>query len=137
NGGVGGWVRNKYGEAAGDGSTALVLAPVKIPSITNAVALYHAGARRQCVRLGDGSNWCWGETMYGTGTADATPVGFAPPAQVTALDGATLVDNPSFYSCARLGDGALWCAGSNTRGQLGDGTLVDHATFAPTAIACP
>lgn len=31
------------------------------------------------------------------------------------------------HSCARLQDHSVWCWGSNTRGQLGDGTTIDHA----------
>jgi alpha-tubulin suppressor-like RCC1 family protein len=42
-----------------------------------------------------------------------------------------------YHTCARLGDGALRCWGSNGAGQLGDGSTVDRRVPTPVAGLAP
>src|SRR3989304_5792147 len=59
--------------------------------------------------------------------------GAAPPAaQVPGLASGVAsigdIDGESLTFCAVKTDGTLWCWGSNTAGQLGDGTMADRDT---------
>jgi alpha-tubulin suppressor-like RCC1 family protein len=129
------WGRGIYGVLGNDTSDSNV--PIAVPGITTSVALYRpVGGRRMCVRLADSSNWCWGETTYGTLGA-STPVGIEGPVRVPALDGATLVAAASGYTCARMADGRLACGGLNDLGQLGDGTMITRLQLMPAQLACP
>lgn len=85
-------------------------------------------------RKGDGTLWCWGFN-YDDELGDGTT---SPPrldaVEVSAL-GADVVDVSAGYehTCARKGDGTLWCWGRNGFGQLGDGSIVDRP--APVQVA--
>src|SRR6185295_1544489 len=83
-----------------------------------------AGQFHTCARKGDGTLWCWGandDGQVGDGTTD-TPK--PSPVQVAAL-GTSVVEvaaGSAPQTCARKGDGTLWCWGRNEYGQVGDGT---------------
>ena len=60
----------------------------------------------------------------------------------SATEGPGLAVTPSITSVASgsehtciLRDAAVWCSGSNTRGQLGTGTLINSSSFIPSLIA--
>lgn len=84
----------------------------------------------------DGSLWTWGWNDAGQlGSGTNTPVNF--PQQVgTDLDWATVsvarewdiaLAEGGIHSAAIKVDGSLWTWGSNSHGQLGDGTTDDHS----------
>ena len=68
-----------------------------------------------CAVRVDGTVWCWD---YAQLTASA----------VAGLSGAVQVSVGWDSTCAVRSDGTVWCWGSNTWGQLGDGTKVSRAT---------
>jgi alpha-tubulin suppressor-like RCC1 family protein len=94
-----------------------------------------AGNTHTCGLRSDGSLWCWGN--YGSGqlgdgrVSDGSAAAYPQPTPVRVLaaedDGAEHwgdwedVTAGRFHTCGRREDGSLWCWGSNTSGQLGDG----------------
>ena len=86
------------------------------------------GDHHACARKGDGTLWCWGMNNYGQigdgGTADKKA-----PAHVQALGTAVAeLATGGYHSCARKGDGSVWCWGLNDFGQIGDGTSAKKTT---------
>jgi len=88
-----------------------------------------AGDEHVCARLRDGTVRCWGEDAFGAlglGTgpaldagADAGDAGASGRRAVVGLPAATQVSAAGASTCARADDGAVYCWGANTRGQLG------------------
>lgn len=83
-----------------------------------------AGAGHTCVRLDDGSVWCWGDNTsgqlgngaFGGHTASAVLVDVPFPGVGMSLG--------QRHSClVTQVDGALWCFGENGMGQLGVGGM--------------
>ena len=87
-----------------------------------------------CAVLSDESVRCLGSNVYGqlgTGDFDAVQV---IPAKVEGLPdkAPARVATSAFHACAVLVDGAAYCWGLNSRGQLGTRDFTLHAT--PTAV---
>ena len=84
-----------------------------------------ADNRSTCAVLTDGSATCWGnngsgqlglgEDAYAEYVLDATPV--------AGLTGVAELSLGEWHACARLTAGTVRCWGSNTSGQLGEGTM--------------
>ena len=80
-----------------------------------------AGAAHACASKADGTVWCWGSNARGqTGSGSPIDTANIVPIQVSELAGVAAVASGGDHSCAIIG-GAVWCWGSNSRGQLGDG----------------
>jgi len=79
-----------------------------------------------CAARADGTLWCWGYNNYGElGAGIALGATSATPIQVSGLTGVTLLASGRYQICALGsvgGNASLYCWGSNTAGQLGDGT---------------
>lgn len=83
------------------------------------------GGWHTCARKGDGTLWCWGAN-FGGQLGDGTTTDQATPVQVTSLAASVAeIAAGSWYTCARKGDGTLWCWGENFYGQLGEGTTAN------------
>lgn len=112
------WGDNGSGQL-GDGTTVSRDQPRAVPGLTGVVEL-SLGSGKTCVRTADESVLCFGQT-HGGGRAHSTA-----PVAMPALAGAAQLAVGMTHSCAKMGDGTVRCWGSNFRGQLGDGTTVDH-----------
>ncbi len=124
-------------------------APVEAsPVIGNAVkdARQIVGhVRHRCMIRADRSVACWGAENYGgLGNGSAGKSGVTETPQPVKLPGAVseIAAGGSFpasagendgHTCARLGDGRVFCWGSGKSGQLGDGNKTDRP--APVAVA--
>jgi alpha-tubulin suppressor-like RCC1 family protein len=91
-----------------------------------------------CGVKADTSVWCWGGNTYGAlGIGNAATTTSATPAQVmymssgtlTALTGITQVSVAygGYTVCAVGAQGAVWCWGFGTSGQLGNGMVANSA----------
>ena len=98
------------------------------PSLMTDAVSVSAGGNTTCAVRTDATVWCWG-----TLSASLDPL-LAPPRMITTdvlspvqipLAGVRTVAVGSRHSCATLLDDTAWCWGSNTWGQLGDGTQND------------
>jgi alpha-tubulin suppressor-like RCC1 family protein len=115
----------------GDGGGVDQLAPVAVPGISNATAVV-AGAGFSCALLADRSVVCWGDDSdgeIGDGAPATTPRG---PTPVAGLTNVRALAAHWQHACALLTDGTVACWGSNTSGQLGDGTTIGRAQ--PVAV---
>ncbi len=126
------WGRNHVGQL-GDGTTVDNYLPVHVSSLGNSVIQIAAGADHVCARKTDGTLWCWGANLHGQlGNGGNANQSF--PIQVSSL-GASVVQVAAGWdaTCARKTDSSTWCWGSNSEGQVGDGTTVDKVS--PTNVS--
>jgi hypothetical protein len=88
-----------------------------------------AGYQFTCARTRMGTVRCWGSNYFGNlgnGTTGLT----SPPVDVLDLDDVTsLAIGPlSLHACALRSDRTVWCWGSNSSGQLGNGSLDNQSS---------
>jgi alpha-tubulin suppressor-like RCC1 family protein len=103
------------------------LRPVK--ALPGATAL--AAGRDHTCALAAGNLHCWGDNRQGQ-LGDGSTTDATDPVAVKDVTGVTALAAGPFFGCAVLGDGGLRCwGGSNTSGELGDGTNLPR----PGAVA--
>lgn len=105
--------------------------PIKVPGMDNVTDL-DSGAMHVCVARED-SVWCWGDGRGGATGDPARPHGSDP----TKVEGIGAVDALALgadHSCALLPTGRVACWGTNSDGQLGNGTLDDSTTPVELAL---
>ncbi len=116
----------------GDGGGVDRHTPIAVPGVAGATAVV-AGSGFSCALLADRSAVCWGDDrdgQLGDGAPGATPRAATP---VLGLAGARALSAHWLHACAVLLDGSVVCWGSNSSGQLGDGTQVNRAQ--PVAVS--
>ena len=103
-----------------------VSAPVQVAGLTD-VAAVAAGWNHALALKHDGTVWAWGNNTTGQ-LGDGTTTNRTTPAPVLGLSGVTSLAAGDGFSLAVQGDGAsgglVWAWGTNTTGQLGDGSLL-------------
>lgn len=84
--------------------------------------------------FGTGRVACWGSNQLGeVGTGDEVDTPDPFPQPLAAID---LIGTGANQSCARSGDGILWCWGAGGHGQLGDGQFTSSA-LPVASLICP
>lgn len=129
-GGVRCWGRNNGGQI-GNGTTTTAYGPVTPTGLTSGVKkLYSAGGttRAFCATLTAGGMRCWGQNINGslgngTTTASTTPVAVSGLSQV--IDDVSMTEGSTYVLTS---GGAKLAWGTNTNGQLGDGTTTNRST---------
>ena len=130
---LGGWGKNDYGQLGIGSVTSYSLYPVQTGTATNWLSIC-AGNNSNVAIKTDGTLW-WGYNHRGQ-LGDGTLVDKNAPIQIgTATNWSAAVRCTGYLSAALKTDGNLSAWGSNTYGQLGDGTVVNKSI--PTAISCP
>ncbi|BFU46180.1 Ig-like domain-containing protein [Krasilnikovia sp. MM14-A1004] len=122
------WGANPSGQL-GDGTTTDRSTPVRV-GVATTWASVGAGAKNTCATRTDLSLWCWGSGDNGE-LGTTTPARQATPVQAGTTTNWASVSTGAAHACA-IEDGgtSLWCWGSNSSGQLGDGTTVPSAVTA-------
>ena len=121
------------GDAPGDTGTSAT--PLPVTGITTATAIA-AGDFHACALLADSTVSCWGAAAQGRLGNGVTDTDAAAPTAVTGLPAGTnlvAVAAGGQHTCALDDDGAAWCWGDGTEGQLGDGRSRDTDSPPPFA----
>lgn len=101
------------------------------------VADVSVGFSHACAALDDGQARCWGYTRAGVGDGTTqprqTPVTVSDGTGSGPLTGVVSIGAGADQTCALLRAGEVQCWGGNARGELGDGTTIDHLRAAPVS----
>jgi uncharacterized repeat protein (TIGR01451 family) len=126
NGGAECWGLNNYGQL-GNGSTTNSDFPVPVSGLTSGVQQIQGGYTHTCA-LVNGGVQCWGDNsnyQIGNGSTVNTPR--TTPVAVSGLTtGVQAIAVGWWHTCA-LVNGAVWCWGQNTDGQLGNDSTTNSA----------
>ena len=126
------WGANLFGQlgyggpdSIGDDELPTAVSPLRFPEAATALAL---GFDHSCAVTASGSVYCWGENFFGQ-LGRGTPDGGGPFERADAtppisIGGAARgIAAGVFTTCAVRQDGAAYCWGDNSSGQLGNGTF--------------
>jgi alpha-tubulin suppressor-like RCC1 family protein len=129
-GGVLCWGWNGEGQL-GDGTTTNRSTPVAVSGLGSGVAAIAAGGNHTCAVTTSGGALCWGRNGSGQ-LGDGTTTNRLTPTLVSGLgSGVAAIAAGSQHTCALTTSGGVVCWGSNSSGQLGDGTTTPRATPTP------
>jgi alpha-tubulin suppressor-like RCC1 family protein len=134
NGEVQCWGANDAGQL-GDGTTEDRSTPVYVHKMLRVVSV-QAGDAISCALTTAGEVKCWGRGQTGVlgRPACVESAGYCPePVLISGFAGpAAAIAVGERHACAFMGTGQITCWGSNTEGQLGDGTHENR--FSPVAV---
>jgi hypothetical protein len=94
--------------------------PSLVPDLEDAVGLC-AGRAHACALRGDGTLRCWGDNTHGQLGTGATSPPPSAPVQPLGLERVVAVDCGFQGTCALQEEGAVWCWGTNSYGEAGQG----------------
>lgn len=140
NGTIKAWGRNFDGELGNAMQTTsgcyCEMSIVDVLGMTDVIAVASGNISSHALK-NDGTVWGWGGDNFGQlGDGNANLTGCfceLNPVQAVGLTGITAIASGSFHMLALKSDSTVWTWGSNSNGQLGDGTTNSSAT--PTQIA--
>ena len=94
-----------------------------------------SGASHSCAILDDRSVSCWGLNDNGQ-LGDESRISSLGPQKASMPLGrdAVEISSGSYHTCALLDDGSIRCWGSNSFGQLGDGTTIERTSPVPVDL---
>src|SRR5262245_44966447 len=129
------WGSDNFGQLGNGAPTALQPTPIQVAGGATNWTQVSAGGLHTCARRSTGRLFCWG--FDGFGQLGNGPTAGEQPTPVQVAGGFTdwtQVSAGSVHTCGRRSTGRLYCWGSDTFGQLGDGGT-DADQPAPTLVA--
>lgn len=91
------------------------------------------GFDSSCLRISDGSLYCWGDNQYGQ-LGDGTFTNRAKPVRVREVEQAVAVATSGLHTCAASANGTVRCWGLGEQGQLGTGEVLFQPQAIPIAV---
>jgi alpha-tubulin suppressor-like RCC1 family protein len=125
------WGSNAHGQL-GIGNTTRSSRFEVVSSLTDAVGL-SVGSDFACAVRRTGQAVCWGSNLSGRLGAGTMETLSSVPVSVLGLSNVVEVSAGPSFACARLSSGSVACWGSNTAGQLGDGTTLARSSAVTVA----
>ena len=135
-GGVKCWGDNGLGQV-GDGSRLIPFLtnrpwPVDVKGLSSGVQALAAGAKHTCALTTRGGVKCWGNNGSGVLGAPTRRSYQSTSVDVVGLNrGVHAIAASAYHTCALTNAGGVKCWGSNTNGQLGNGTTTVGDTANP------
>ena len=123
------WGSNPYGQL-GDDTRIQRTTPTPVVTLANARSL-SAGGNHTCAVTTENAVMCWGRNSAGQIGDGMAPDDALRPAAIVGITNVTAVAAGFAHTCVLRGEGSVSCWGSNSRGQLGNGTT---SSFQPTAV---
>ena len=121
-----------------DGNTRTAPAPLFSLTGVKTVALsFDVGG---CVILTTGGVTCWGRNevgQLGLGTVAASSATLSPPNPVPGISTATQLSHSGGTVCVLLTNGNMVCWGSNSQGQIGNGSFDSSGNVVPSPEPSP
>ena len=120
------WGDNTYGQLGNYGA-----GPFQVQNLSGAIAIA-AGDAHSCALLSDGTVECWGWNSWGQ-LGDGTTSNTSSPQSVVGMTGRAIGITAGYgQTCALIDDGTVNCWGSDSSGELGNGTTTPAPTATPT-----
>ena len=121
---------------AGDGAAGVLdkLTPTLTDSTGGLVRSVATGDNHSCALRSTGVVVCWGDNTHGQLAQNLATASNSTPTAVSLAAKVTKVAAGSNHVCALTSSGELWCWGSNSLGQVGDGTP-DVKKTSPVQVA--
>ena len=125
NGGVVCWGAGAQGQIGNGMTTAMNNMGQPVLGITDAISL-SAGANHTCAVRLNGRVVCWGNNAGGQIGNNTTGAPVTSPSEVFNLVDAVSIGLGAQHTCAVRKTGGVRCWGTNTNGQIGDGSTTNR-----------
>ncbi len=127
------WGRNAFGQL-GDNTVTNNATPVAAAASLGTIKKISSGGYHSCALLPSGSVYCWGYNAYGQ-LGNNTTTQSLSPVQVISDSGEALTDvinirTGYYHTCATSADGAVYCWGKGTAGELGHSSDLTNSSVA-------
>lgn len=130
------WGSNNWGQI-GPAAPTVAPSPVELTALGDEVRDVSVGGHHVCAIKTDATVWCWGSNKYGQLGIPFEGDIEALPQQVAGLADVVEISCGYAHTCARTGDGRLWCWGTDNYGQLGRGEPAADNLPGLVQLACP
>lgn len=127
------WGYNGYGEL-GNNSTTNSSVPVAVSGLAAGVASISAGSSSTCAVTTSGGAKCWGLNSWMGLLGNNSTTNSGVPVDVSGqTSGVASISTGGNHACVVTTSGGAWCWGSNSNGQLGNGSP-SSASSVPVAV---
>lgn len=129
------WGRDNNGQVGnGPGSSTNVESPTAVGTNADWTSV-STGGYHVCGRRSNGRIYCWGDDLDGAVGDGGTGIDRPSPTQIAGgFADWTAVSAGLTHTCARRGNGRLYCFGSDINGGIGDGGATNTNRYAPVEV---